>query len=72
MTEADRWDIEAQEFIRRNHEDPTHVANLAQFLKDNPVSVLALRGDDAVKFLDILEKHTHASRTYRPVPMQGP
>ena len=68
MTEADRWDIEAQEFIRRNHKDPTQVANLAQFLKDNPVSALALRGDDAVKFLDILEK-VCTSRTYTPVPM---
>ena len=63
---ADRLDIEAQDFLQRNHNwdchDRIHVANLGQFLKENSVSVLALRKDDALKFLDILEK-VCASRT---------
>jgi len=73
-TEADRRDIEAQEFILRNPKwEPHnlfHIAKLWRFIDVNSVSVLALRGDDAVKFLDILEK-VCASRTYRSVPMQG-
>ena len=57
---ADRWDIEAQDFIQRNpswdSHDPIRVADLTQFLNENSGSVLALRSDYSVKFLDILEK----------------
>jgi len=70
---ADRLDIEAQDFLQRNPNwdlhDSNHVENLKQFLKENSVSVLALRKDDAVKFLDILAK-VCASRIYRPVSIK--
>ena len=73
-TEADRKDIEAQEFILQNSNwEPHnlfHIAKLRLFIFQNSVSVLALRDDAAVNFLDILEK-VCASRTYKPVPMQG-
>jgi len=66
-------DIEAQDFLQRNHNwdlpDSNHVENLKQFLMENSVSVLALRNDDAANFLDILEK-VCASRTYIPVPIK--
>ena len=64
------WDIEAQNFIKHNPNWETgDVKNLAQFLSESSVSFLALRNEDSVTFLDILEK-VCASRTYRPVPMQ--
>jgi len=67
---ADCWDIEAQNFIKRNPNwDRGETKNFAQFLSESPVSFLALRNEDAVKFLDILEK-VCAPKTYRPVPMQ--
>ena len=68
---ADCWDVEAQNFIRRNpnwdRRETSDVENLTQFLSKYSVSFLALRNEDAVTFLDILEK-VCASRTYGPVP----
>ena len=54
------------------HRKTGDVENLAQFLSKSSVSLLALRSEDAVTFLDILEK-VCASRTYKSVPtgMQG-
>ena len=71
---ADRWDIEAKTFIEQNpnwdHRKADDVKNLAQFLSKSSVSLLALRNENAITFLDILEK-VCASRTYEPVPMQA-
>ena len=71
---ADRWDIEAKKYIEQNpnwdHRKTGDVEDLAQFLSKSSVSLLALRSEDAVTFLDILEK-VCASRTYKSVPMQG-
>ena len=65
--------VEAKSFIRDNpnwdRRNTGDVKNLAQFLSDHSVSLLALRDEDALKFLDILEK-VCTPRTYRPVPMQ--
>ena len=71
--EADCWGIEAQDFIKHNPDwdrrNTGDVKNLVQFLIKSSVSLLALRSEDAVAFLNILEK-VSASRTYKPVPMQ--
>ena len=71
---ADHWDIEAQDFIQRgakwDRHDRLHVVNLRQFLNKNSVSLLALRGKDALAFLNILEQ-VYASRTSGPFPCKG-
>ena len=71
---ADLWDVEAKKFIKQNPNWDRckigDVKNLAQFLSKSSVSLLALRSEDAVTFLDILEK-VCVSRTYGPVPMQA-
>jgi len=58
---------EAQGFIQDNpnwdFRNPDHVANLRQFLRDNAVSLLALRNERAVQFLDILEQAVRSEAT---------
>ena len=70
---ADSWDIEAENFIRRNLDwnrgRTRDVKSLARFLSKHSVSLLALRSESAVKFLDILEM-VCAPGTYRPIPTQ--